>query len=79
MPVNEGPERAADGVDAEGVERIVILEEGLELGAGQERDAPASTPTQIAPVLSMKPQAGSRQPGRRRRRSRSRGPRRACG
>jgi len=45
-------------VDAEGVERIVILEEGLELGAGQERDRAGSTPTQIAPVLSMKPQAG---------------------
>ena len=34
----EGAERAADGVNAEGVERIVVAELGFELGAGEEGD-----------------------------------------
>ena len=34
----ERAERAADGVHAEGVERVVVPEHGLELGAGEERD-----------------------------------------
>ena len=34
----ERAERAADGVDAEGVERVVVAERVLELGAGEERN-----------------------------------------
>ena len=41
----ERAERAADAVDAEGVERVVVAERGLELGAGEEAEStPASTP-----------------------------------
>ena len=37
-PVSERAQRAADAVHAEGVERVVVAERVLELGAGEERN-----------------------------------------
>ncbi len=48
----QGAQRAADRVNPEGVERVVVTQPALDLVAHEERDAPASTPMIIAPVAS---------------------------
>ena len=45
----ECAERSADGVNAEGVERVVIAEPALELEQAKNGTRPAATPMIIAP------------------------------
>ena len=49
-PVKHGAEEAADAVDAEGVERIVVLEERLQTDHGVADDAGEQADGQARPA-----------------------------
>ena len=55
----DGPQRAADAVDAEGVERVVVAELALERRAGEEADhAGRQRPSASAGIGCTNPAAG---------------------
>ena len=49
---------AADGVDAEGVERVVVPSTALSFVQARKGTTPAAIPMMTAPLQSTKPQAG---------------------